>query len=80
MPSALADVVDAADVRMVQRRDRAGLALEARTPIGIAGQFARQHLDRHRAIEARVARAVDLPHSAGAQRADDFVRAEPRSG
>ena len=72
-----ADVVDAADVGMVQRGDRPGLALEACPRIGIAGDVARQDLDGDRAIEARVAGLVDLAHPAGAERRGDLIRAEP---
>ena len=38
-----------------------------------------QHLDRHRPVEARVLRAVDLAHAAGAQRAEDLVRTKTRT-
>ena len=61
-----ADVVDAADVGMVQGRDGASLALEAGPHIGIASDVARQDLDRDRAIEPRVAGPVDLAHAARA--------------
>ena len=50
-----ADVVERADVRVVQRGDRAGLALEAFADVGIAGERGREDLDGDRAIEARVA-------------------------
>ena len=72
-----ADVVDAADVGMVERRDRAGLALEACPQIGIAANVTRQDLDRDRTVQPRVAGFVDLAHPAGAERADDFIRTEP---
>ena len=41
---------------------------------------ARQDLDRDGAIQARVARLVDLAHSAGADWREDLVRAEASSG
>ena len=41
-----ADVVEDADVRMVQRRRRARFLLEATPTIGIGGSPGRQHLDR----------------------------------
>ena len=63
------DVVDAADVRMVQRGDGPRLAFETRAQIGIAGDVTRQDLDRDGAIEARVAGLVDLAHPACAKRA-----------
>ena len=39
-----------------------------------------QDLDRDVAIQLRVARAIDLAHAAGADRHDDFVRAEASAG
>ena len=75
-----ANVVDAADVRMVQRGDRTRLALEASPRIGVAGDFTRKNFDGNRAIETSIVGFVDLTHAAGAQRADDFIRTEPDSG
>jgi len=75
-----ADVVDAADVRMVQSRDGARLALETGSQIGIAGDLGRQDLDRDRPIEPRVACAVDFTHPARADQRDDVVRAETAAG
>ena len=72
----VADVVDAADVRMVERGDGARLALEAGARIGIASDLGRQDLDRDRAIEARVAGSVDLAHAARADLGGHFIRAE----
>ena len=51
-----ADVVDRADVRMVQRRDRARFLLEALPRFRVGGQRAGEHLDGDGAIEAGVAR------------------------
>ena len=75
-----ANVVDAADVRMVQRGDRTRLALEASPRIGVAGDFTREDFDGNRAIETSIVGFVDLAHAAGAQRADDFIRTEPNAG
>ena len=75
-----ADVVDAADVGMVQRGDGAGLALEPGPQIGIASNLTRQDLDGDRSIEACVAGSVDLAHAAGSEGGDDLIRAEPGAG
>ena len=40
----------------------------------------RQDLDRHRAVEPRVARPVDLAHPARAERRDDLVGAQAFPG
>ena len=64
------DVVQLADVRMIQRRDGARFALEA------VAEFGGRLLDRDEAIEPRVARFVHLAHPAGTERARDFIRTE----
>ena len=69
-----ADVVERQDVRMVQRRDAACFLLEARAPLLVVGQRGGQHLHGYVAAEARVARAVDLAHAAGAERRRHLVR------
>ena len=61
----LADVVERADVRMAQLRDRLRFALEPCCPRD-RPRDARQDLDGDRAIQAGVARLVDLAHAAGA--------------
>ncbi len=75
-----ADVVKRADVRMVERRDGAGLTIEALAELRIGGQRFGQDLDRDGAIETCVARAIDLAHPTGAQRRDELVRAQARAG
>ncbi len=67
------DVVQRADVRMIQTRDCLGLALEALAPFGIAGEVCGQDFDRHCSIQPRVARPVNFSHPARAQRRDDLV-------
>jgi hypothetical protein len=39
-------------------------------------ETARQNFERDVTSELRVARAIDLPHAAGAEGGEDFVRAE----
>ncbi len=51
---------------MIQRREELRLALEARQPIGIAGEEVGQDLERDVAPEPRVAGAKHLSHAAGA--------------
>jgi len=68
-----------ADVGMIQRRDRTGFALETLAHFGGVGEMRRQHFDRHRAVQARVACAIDFSHSAGPERSHDLVRPELRS-
>ena len=68
-----ADVVDGADVRVVQRGDRPCFTLKPLACQVGAGEPRRQHLDGDLAVEARVARAIDLAHAAGADGGDDLV-------
>jgi hypothetical protein len=75
-----ADVVDLADVRMVHGRDRARLLLKALLPVRIAGQRGGQDFDGNVALQARIARAIDVAHPAGTERGDDFVRSETSAG
>ena len=72
------DVVDLADVRVIQRRDGARLLLEAADAVGVGVTPGRQNLDCDVAAEARVMRAVDLAHSAPAEECHDVVRAKAR--
>src|SRR5712691_13098361 len=71
-----ADVEEADDIRVVQGCDCSCLALEARDELGGA---AFEHLYGNAAVEACVAGAVDIAHSAGAECPDDLVWAEPGS-
>ncbi len=64
------DVVQRADVGMIQRGDGAGFALES-----IAEVLGR-HLDGDVAADAGIVRAVDDAHSACANLRDDLVGAE----
>ena len=74
------DVVERADVRMVQARDRARLLLEALLELGVIGKMRRQHLDGDGAIEPCVPGFVDLAHTAGADGREDLERTELCSG
>ena len=66
----LADVVDGADVRMVQPRRRTRFALEPVDCSPIARQFVRQEFQSHRSPQPGVLCFVDLSHAA----ASKFVR------
>src|SRR5262249_30014768 len=70
------NVVQRADVGMVQVRDDAGLALKALAPLGVGGEFRRQHLNGHRPVQTRVPGAVDLPHASRTEGCEDFIGSE----
>ena len=63
-------------MRVVQRRNGLGFALEPLLQIGIGGDVLGQHLDGDGAVEPRVGGFVDLPHAARAEGGVDLVGAE----
>ena len=75
-----ARVEDADDVRVGERGDGLRLALEPRAPVGVGGEGSRQDLDGDVALEPRVPGAIDLAHSAFADRREDFVGAQTGGG
>ena len=72
----LADVVEGADVRVIERGDRPGLASEPGAELRIVGERARQHLDRDGPIQPRVGGPIDLAHPTGADGGADLIRAQ----
>jgi len=75
----VADVVQRADVRMIQAGNNFGLALEALTACRIVSKMRRKNLDSDGAVQARVPRPIYFPHSTSTQRSDDLVRAQSRA-
>jgi hypothetical protein len=69
----LADVVDRADVRVVQRRRRLRFAREPAQRLWIPRELFGDELERHRTAEARVVGLVNDAHAAAAQPGDDTV-------
>jgi hypothetical protein len=76
----LADVMERADVRMIERGNSTGFPVEAFTPVGIGRKMLGKNLDRYRTIKPRISRAIDLAHTACADRCDDLVRTQARTG
>ena len=76
MPVLVADVVERADVRVVELRDGARLALEAGPHLGRGGQVRGQHLDGDVAAQPGVVGAIDLAHAARADLLDHSVMRE----
>ena len=74
------DVEQRADIRVAQRRNDAGFAVEALAELGIVSERRRQDLDRDRSIEPGVAGLVNLAHASCAERRDDFICTEPHTG
>ncbi len=73
LPVVIADVVQRADVRVVERGRDARFALEALDCLRIAREVGRQHLDGDLAAEPRVLGAIDDAHAAAVEDFDDAV-------
>jgi hypothetical protein len=65
---------------VVERAGGTSFLLEASNTLGVARCLAAHDLDRDVAPEAGIARAVDLAHTARAERGDDLVGTEPGPG
>ena len=71
---------DLRDVRVIERCERPGFALEACEPIGITSEEFREHFDRDVAAQVRVAGFVDLSHATCTEWTEDFVWPEATAG
>ena len=72
-------VVQRADTRMIQRRNRARLAVESLSQLRVGGKMLRQDLDGHVAAQPGIPGAIHLAHSARSQRGHNLVRSKFRS-
>ena len=70
----MADVVEHADVGVVQAGNRFRFALEALLRCRVARNIRRQNLDGHGAIQPGIFRAIYLAHTARAKRREYLVR------
>jgi hypothetical protein len=61
-------------MRVIQRRQHPGFALEPREPFGIAREERRENLDRDLATQLRVPGPVDLAHPARTNQPLDAIR------
>jgi hypothetical protein len=74
------DVVDAADIGMLEMRHRLRFTLESLARFRRHARAADDDLDRDRSIQTRIARAIHLAHAALADRLDNLVGAESNAG
>src|SRR5262245_34683867 len=72
----LFETVNSCDVRMVQRSEDFGFALESSEAFRVCRERLRQDLESDIALQSRVSRPVDLPHAARTDGSGDFVGAE----
>ncbi len=79
-PVLLANLVNGADVRMIQRGSSPGLALKSLEGVRIACEFFGQKLQGHVAAEARILSLVDHTHASAAELFDDFVMGDDLAG
>ena len=68
-----ADIVNGADVGMIQRRGGAGFAAESLDGLGVLGNVVGKKFEGHVAAEARVLGFVDHAHATAAQFFQDAV-------
>ena len=69
----LSDIMQRADVGMIQRRGGMGLALESLAAFETGRHMSRQAFERDDAIQPRVSRSVDLAHATDADEREDLV-------
>ena len=74
------EAVDGGDVRMVQRGEYLGFALEAGQPIGIARERSGRTFSATSRFSLRIAGAIHFAHAAGPERREDLVGAEACAG
>ena len=75
----LTDVVERADVRVIQRGDGPRFALESFAGQRIHMEQRGQDFDSDGSGQTCVTALVDLPHSAGSQQSSDLIRTETRA-
>src|SRR5262245_38754214 len=76
----LLESMDDGDVRMVQRREDFRFSPESCDPFRVNRECFGKDLDGDFAIELRIARSIDLPHAADAERRKNLVWAESCTG
>src|ERR1019366_2242582 len=65
-----------ADVRMIERRSRPRLAQKPLLVFAARNQVFRKELQRHRALQLHIERAIHHAHTPGSGQAEDFVVAD----
>jgi hypothetical protein len=75
----LSDVVNRADVGVIQSRGGAGFPLETLQGLAIGGKLVGEEFQSDGAAQARIFGLVDFAHAARADERDDLVGAEPLS-
>lgn len=76
----LADIVERADMGMIQAGNRFGFTLETLPAFGVGNPVGRQDFDRDGPVQAGIAGFVHFAHAAGAKGSENLVRAQPGAG
>ena len=79
-PALLPDVVEGANMGVVKRGNSARLPFETLADVRPFSGVRRKHLDSNGAVQPRIARLVNFAHAARADKREDLIRAESRSG
>ena len=79
-PLVLLQTVQRRDIRVIELREQAGLALEAPQALLVAIKLLGQDFDGDVAPELRIASSIDLAHPANADHVENLEGAEPSSG
>jgi hypothetical protein len=75
----VADIIELANVRMIEAGDGASFTLESLAVFGPGFRSMPQDLDRYSALEAQVFRSIDFTHAPSAKQGHDFIRPQPVS-
>src|ERR1700686_2229976 len=75
----MADVVQRADMRMIQAGYGLGFLIEALPQSWVGGKMRGKNLDGNGAVQAGVERAINFAHAARAERSDHLIGTEPGS-
>jgi hypothetical protein len=73
---AFADLIDVCNVRVIERRGRCRLLLEAAHSISMGSKIGREYFQRDFTVQPRVLGEVDFPHPTRANLGADFVAAK----
>jgi hypothetical protein len=73
----LPDIVQRPDMRVIELRDGARLALEALIALAVGDELSGQNFYGDRSVQSRVARSVHFTHAARADERADLVHAQP---
>jgi hypothetical protein len=72
----MANVIDGADMRMIQAGDSAGFTLESLSQISAVRHMVRQDLDCDDTVQTGITSTIDHAHAARTRLGEDLIRPE----